>query len=50
MYPSFYQGKIYADICGSSQERGVKWKWGRRKWRLSILSLAISFEPSHPRP
>jgi len=29
---------------------GVKLEWGRRKWRFSLLSLAISYEPSHLRP
>ena len=29
---------------------GVKWEWGRRKWRFSLLSLATSSEPSHSRP
>jgi len=28
----------------------VKWEWGGRKWRFSLLSLTISSEPSHPRP
>jgi len=29
---------------------GVKWEWGGRKWSFSLLSLAISSEPSHLRP
>jgi len=29
---------------------GVKLKWGGRKWRFSLLSLAISSEPTHLRP
>jgi len=27
-----------------------QWEWGRRNWRFSLLSLAISSEPSHSRP
>jgi len=26
---------------------GVKWEWGGRKWRFSLISLAISSEPPH---
>jgi len=26
---------------------GFKWEWGRQKWRFSLLSLPISYEPSH---
>jgi len=26
---------------------GVKWEWGRQKWRFSLLSLCISSKPSH---
>jgi len=30
---------------------GVRWReWGGRKWRFSLLSLALSSEPSHLRP
>jgi len=29
---------------------GFKWERGRRKWRFSLLSLAISSEPSHLSP
>jgi len=28
----------------------VEWEWGGRKWRFSLLSLAISSESSHLRP
>ena len=28
---------------------GVKWEWRGRKWRFSLLSVAISSEPSHLR-
>jgi len=38
---------IFAGVCWRGD---VKWKWGRRKWRFSLLSLAISCEPSHSRP
>ena len=34
---------IFAGVCWRG---GVKWVWGRRKWRFSLLSLAISSEPS----
>ena len=29
---------------------GVKWEWAGRKWRFSLLSLAVSLESSHLRP
>jgi len=36
--------------AGGCWRGGVKWVWGRRKWRFSFLSLAISSEPSHSWP
>jgi len=38
---------IFAGFCWKG---GVKCQWDRPKWRLSLLSLAISSEPSHSRP
>jgi len=38
---------IFEGVCWKG---GVKWVWGRRKWRFSLLSLAISSEPSHSWP
>jgi len=35
---------IFAGVCWRG---GVKWEWGGRKWRFSILSLAIYSKPSH---
>ena len=38
------------DIRRGSLERGFKWEWGRRKWWFSLISPAISSEPSDLRP
>ena len=37
-------------FAGVRWRRGVKWEWVVRKWRFSLLSLAISSESSHLRP
>ena len=37
---------IFAGVC---KRGGIKWEWGGRKWRFSLLSLAISSEPSYSR-
>jgi len=37
-------------FAGVRWKGGVKWEWGGRKWRFSLLSLAISSETSHLRP
>ena len=37
-------------FVGVRWKGGVKWEWGGRKWRFSLLSLAIYSEPSHLRP
>ena len=37
MYPmerSFWQYKVYADICGVRWRGDVKWEWGHWKWRF----------------
>ena len=38
---------IFAGVCKSG---GIKLEWGGRKWRFSLLSLAISSQPSYSRP
>ena len=38
---------IFTGVCWRV---GVKWEWGHRKWRFSLLLLAISSKPSHSRP
>jgi len=37
-------------FSGVRRRWGVKWEWGGRKWRFSLLSLAISSESSYLRP
>jgi len=37
-------------FAGVRWRGSVKWEWGRRKCRFLLLSLPISFEPSHRRP
>ena len=37
-------------FAGIRWRGGVKWEWGVKKWRFSLLSLAVSSEPSHLRP
>jgi len=37
-------------FAGVHWRGGIKWQRGGSKWRLSLLSLAISSEPSHSRP
>jgi len=37
----FWQYKVYADICGGSLWRGVKWECGRLKWRFSLLLFTV---------
>ena len=46
----FQQGKFYADIRGGSLERGRQMRVGWSASRFSLLSPAISSEPSHLRP
>ena len=46
---SFWQYKVYADIRGGSLERGRQMRVGCKKFRFSLLSLAVSSEPSHLR-
>ena len=36
-------------FAGVRWRGGVKWEWGVKKWRFSLLSLAVSSEPSHLR-
>jgi len=46
MYCSFSQYKVYADIREGSSERDRKRQRSNRKRRFSVLSGAISLEPS----
>jgi len=36
-------------LAGVRWRGGVKWEWGVKKWRFSLLSLAVSSEPLHLR-
>jgi len=42
--------RIFAGVHWRGPRGGIKWEWGGRKWRFSLLSLSISSEPSHLRP
>ena len=62
MDPYYQRQKCSPEILVSSKVRfmgifagviwrgGVKLEWGGQKWRFSLLSLAISSEPSHAMP
>jgi len=49
-YSSFWQYKIYQDICGGSLDRGVRWEQGRRKGDFRLIPVATFSEVFNLRP